>query len=46
MFNQSVILCSYMHLFNNVVLAHAVNAVYIILTGFVLFLSCFAKKHV
>jgi len=43
MFNKSVILCADMHHFNNVVLAHAVTAVLIILTG-VLFLSRFAKK--
>jgi len=36
MFSQSVILCANMHLFNNIVLVHAVTAVLITLTG-----SCF-----
>jgi len=29
-----MILCAYMHLFNNIVLAHAVTAILIILIGF------------
>ena len=30
MFNQSMILCDYMHFFNNIVLAHAMTAILII----------------
>jgi len=37
MFNQNVILSTYVHLFNNVVLAHAIIAYLIILTGFLFY---------
>jgi len=46
MFNQSVILRTYMHLFNNIVLVLAVTAMLIILTVFPLFITfCFVKKY-
>ena len=43
MFNQSVILCTYMHLFNNIELAYTVTAVVIIRNWFPV-LSRFGKK--
>jgi len=43
MSNQSVILCTYMHLFNNVMSAHATTAVLRTLSAF-LFLSGFANS--
>ena len=43
MFNESVIICAYWYVHNNVVLVHAMTAVPIIPAGF-LFLSRFAKS--
>jgi len=34
MFNQSEVLCAYMHLFSNVLLAHIMTAILIIPTDF------------
>ena len=45
MFSQSVILCTYVHLFNNVALVHAMTGILIILAG-LLFLSCCEIKYV
>ena len=45
MFSQSMIIWVYMHLFVNVVMAHATTAILIILTGF-RFLVRIPKKYV
>jgi len=45
MFSQSMIIWVYMHLFVNVVIAHATTAILIILTGF-RFLVRIPKKYV
>jgi len=44
MFNRSTTLCTYMQLFNDVMLVHAMTAILIILNS-LLFLSRFVKTY-